>query len=119
MGIYSYPKNNKYYSVSDLSDSYAVIEVGGVQKIVQEGRHYSCNRLKAEIGSKVRFGRILAVKNDGKFHAGSPWIENASVEAEVLDKFKGDKITVFKMKPKKHTRSKNGQTQLKTRFLVT
>merc|ERR1712224_386098 len=100
-------------------DKYAVIEIGGVQKIVEEGRHYTCNRLKVTPGTKVLFGRVLAAKNDGKLHVGAPWIDNASVEAHILDEFKGDKIIVYKMKPKKHFRSKDGHRQLMTRFLVT
>merc|ERR1719198_2850083 len=67
---------------------YAIVEIGGTQKIVEEGRYYTCNRLKAEVGSKVHLGRILAVKDSGKFHVGAPWIGNAAVEAEILDTFK-------------------------------
>merc|ERR1712093_699257 len=102
-------------AVPNLWTSMQLLRLGEYKKIVQEGRYYSCNRLQVEIGSRGRFGRILALKNDGKFYTGAPWMENASVEAEILDKYKGDKVIVFKMKPKKHTRSKNGHTQLMTR----
>merc|ERR1711959_90985 len=83
------------------SKKYAIIELGGAQMIVQEGRYYSCNRLKVKTGSKVKFGRVLAVKNEGEFHLGEPWMESASVKADIVNEFKGKKITVFKMKPKK------------------
>merc|ERR1719408_701762 len=96
------------------SDTYAIIEIGGVQKIVEEGRYYSCNRLQAKIGSEVRFGRVLAAKNSGKFHIGAPWIENVSVEGKILEEFKADKILVYKMKPKNRLRRKNGHRQLMT-----
>jgi len=101
------------------SATYAIIDVGGSQKIVQEGRYYSCNRLQVGVGSKIKFGRILAMKKDDKFHLGAPWVEKASVEAEILEEFKGNKVLVYKMNPKKHTRKLNGHSQLKTRFLVT
>merc|ERR1712124_107722 len=128
-----YPLNKKFYLKTHMlfasqstspccfktTDKYAIIEVGGVQKIVQEGRYYSCNRLQAQVGAKVRFGRVLAVKDNGKFHVGAPWVDTASIEADILDNFKRNKILVYKMKPKKHTRSKNGHRQLLTRFLVT
>merc|ERR1719213_1436251 len=61
---------------------YSVIDIGGTQKIVQEGQHYSCNRLQVELGSTIRFGRVLALKECDEFHLGSPWVKNASVEAE-------------------------------------
>merc|ERR1711988_1700651 len=93
------------------ADNYAIIEIGGVQKIVEEGRYYSCNRLPAEIGTKIRLGRVLAVKNEGKLHVGTPWLENASIACEILDTYLGDKVIVYKMKPKKHSRSKNGHRQ--------
>merc|ERR1719235_569985 len=112
----SKPKSLETFSVPD---KYAVIEVGGVQKIVAEGRYYTCNRLQAEVGSRLLFGRVLAAKSNGHFHVGTPWMENVTVEAEILEEYKGDKIIVYKTRPKKHTRSKNGYRQTLTRFLVT
>merc|ERR1711939_289151 len=100
-------------------DNYAVIDVGGTQKIVKEGRYYSCNRLQTGRGSIIRFGRVLAIKNDGKFHIGAPWMKDALIEAEILEEIQGDKILVYKMNPKKHTRKLNGHRQKITRFLVT
>merc|ERR1712167_108160 len=100
-------------------ETYAVIDVGGTQKIVKEGRYYSCNRLQAGAGSRIRFGRVLAVKDNGKFHLGAPWVENALVEADILHESKGNKILVYKMNPKKHTRKLNGHRQLITQYLVT
>merc|ERR1739848_350409 len=105
----------EFISCQRSLDNYAVIEVGGSQKIVKEGQYYSCNRLQAGIGSTIRFGRVLAIKNNGKFHVGAPWITNALVEAEISDEFRGDKILVYKMNPKKHTRKLNGHRQLITR----
>merc|ERR1712224_531001 len=102
-----------------MGETYAVVEVGGSQKIVQQGRYYTCNRVRADIGSTVQLSRVLAVKDNGKFHMGSPWMVNASVDAELLEEFKGDKVIVYKMNPKKHTRTKNGHRQRLTRFIVT
>merc|ERR1711988_290687 len=101
------------------ADNYAIIEIGGVQKIIEEDRYYACNQLPAEIGSKIRFGRVLAVKTKGKLYLGTPWLENASIIGEILNAHLGDKIVVYKIKPKKHYRSKNGHRQHLTRFLVT
>merc|ERR1719198_1668347 len=94
---------------------YAIVEIGGTQTIVEEGRYYTCNRLKAEIGSKVRFGRVLAVQNNGDLRIGTPWIETALVEAQIIGEHLDNKIIVYKMNSKKHTRKKTGHRQLKTR----
>merc|ERR1740138_510523 len=99
-------------------NNYAVIEVGGTQKIVEEGRYYTCNHLPAEISSKIKFGRVLAVSSDGNLLVGNPWVEHATVTAEIIDEFLSAKTTVYKMKRKKHYRSKNGHRQSQTRFLV-
>ena len=58
-------------SVAKNVDKYAVIEIGGTQLIVEEGRYYSVNRLGAEKGSTIQMGRVLAVKKDGDFQVGA------------------------------------------------
>lgn len=74
---------------------------------------------QAEPGSTIRFGRVLASKEDGKFTAGRPYLDNITVEAEILEELKGEKVIVYKMKPKKHYQRKNGHRQPLTKFLVT
>lgn len=96
-----------------------MVEIGGHQLIVEEGRWYTVNRLQAEPGSKIQLGRVLAIKHDGKFHVGQPFLEGAKVEAEILEELKGPKVIVYKMKPKKHYRRKNGHRQPLTKFMVT
>eukprot|EP00798_Chlamydomonas_sp_ICE-L_P018443 gene18443-24918_t len=98
----------KAYHPSPLSQpapsTYAIVEVGGTQLIVEPGKWYTVNRLAADVGSKIKFGRVLAVKKDGKINFGMPYVEDASVEAEVIEELRGPKIIVYKMKPKKHYR---------------
>ena len=66
------------------------------------------NRLKADVGSRIKFGRVLALKKEGKLSVGAPYLENVNVEAEVVEELRGPKIIVYKMKPKKHYRRKQG-----------
>ncbi|KAK9818015.1 hypothetical protein WJX72_005717 [[Myrmecia] bisecta] len=106
-------------SYVSISDKYAVIDVGGTQHLVEEGRWYTCNRLKAEPGSKIQFARVLALKSGGQFQVGRPYLEDVKVEAEILEELKGPKLVVYKMKPKKHYRNKTGHRQLLTKFLIT
>jgi len=72
-----------------------------------------------EPGSKIEFGRVLALKSGDKFEVGKPYLEGVSVQATVLEELRGPKVIVYKMKPKKHTRKKNGHRQELTKFLVT
>lgn len=82
----------------------AVVEIGGTQMFVEPGKWYTCNRLKADVGSKIKFGRVLALKHDGKLTVGQPYLSNVTVEAEVLEELRGPKVIVYKMRPKKHYR---------------
>jgi large subunit ribosomal protein L21 len=78
--------------------TYAVVEVGGTQMFVEPGKWYTCNRLKVEVGSKIRFGRVLALKHEGKLTVGRPYLENVSVEAEVIEELRGPKVIVYKVR---------------------
>jgi large subunit ribosomal protein L21 len=100
--------------------TYAIIEVGGSQMFVEPGKWYTVNRLAAEPGAKIKFGRVLALKKDGgKLSVGAPYVEGAAVEAEVLEELRGPKVLVYKMKPKKHYRRTNGHRQDLSKFMVT
>eukprot|EP01025_Chloroclados_australasicus_P055498 TRINITY_DN6731_c0_g1_i1.p2 TRINITY_DN6731_c0_g1~~TRINITY_DN6731_c0_g1_i1.p2 ORF type:complete len:186 (-),score=9.22 TRINITY_DN6731_c0_g1_i1:386-943(-) len=101
------------------TDKYAIIEVGGVQQLVEEGRWYTCNRLQAEPGSRISFGRVLAMKKNGNFHVGQPYLTGATVQAEIIEEFKGPKVLVFKYKPKKHYKKKVGHRQPLSKFMIT
>lgn len=101
------------------ADTYAVVDIGGHQLIVEEGRWYTVNRLEVEAGSTIQLGRVLALKSNGEFKVGQPYLEGVTVEAEIMEEVKGPKVIVYKMKPKKHYRRTNGHRQPLTKFLVT
>eukprot|EP00884_Botryococcus_braunii_P008585 jgi/Botrbrau1/17728/Bobra.0166s0149.1 len=103
----------------DPKAKYAVVDIGGGQLLIEEGRWYTVNRLQAEIGSKIELKRVLALKNEGELTVGVPYLENVKVEAEILEDVKGPKLTIFKYRPKKHYRRKTGHRQPLTKFLVT
>lgn len=77
------------------------------------------NRLDVKAGSKIQLGRVLALKSNGEFKVGQPYLDGVSVEAEIMEEMKGPKVVVYKMKPKKHYRRTNGHRQPLTKFLVT
>ena len=101
--------------------NYAVIEVGGHQSVVEEGRFYTSNRLNGtEVGDTVEFKRVLLAKDQGagKLHMGEPYVEDVTVVGEIVDHFKGKKVLVQKYKPKKHYKRRVGHRQHLTKFVV-
>ena len=91
----------------------AIIEVGGTQQLVSTGRFYSCNSLNLEAGTKVNFERVLAVKDGEDLKVGQPYVKGVTVQATVMEAYRGKKEIVYKMKPKKHYRKKTvGSTDL-------
>ncbi|MDI9476804.1 MAG: 50S ribosomal protein L21 [Natronincolaceae bacterium] len=97
---------------------YAIIETGGKQYRVKEGDTLVVERLKAEQGDTVTIDNVLAVSKDGKLTVGSPTVDGAKVEAKVVEQGKSKKIIVFKYKPKKDYRKKQGHRQLYTKLIV-
>ena len=98
---------------------YAVIKTGGKQYQVKEGDVLFIEKIEGENGAEIKFDEVLAIGDDGKFTAGTPFVEGASVNAKILSQTKGKKIIVFKMKPKKGYRNKNGHRQPYTKVEVT
>lgn len=98
--------------------SYAIIETGGKQMRVEPGRFYDIELLPVEPDANVSIERVLFVQHDGEITIGQPFIEGATIEGTVMRHFRGRKIIVYKMKPKKKTRKKRGHRQEITRLMV-
>lgn len=97
---------------------YAIVETGGKQYRVQEGDVIYVEKLEADVGDTVVLDRVLAVSRDDGFTAGTPYVEGASVRAKVEKHGRGRKIVVFKYKPKKNYRRKQGHRQPYTKLLI-
>lgn len=91
--------------------TYAIIETGGKQLRVEPGRFYDVERLAADEDDSLVIDRVLFVDNDGDISVGQPLVDGATVEATVLRHLRGRKIIVYKMRPKKKTRKKQGHRQ--------
>jgi len=89
---------------------YAIIETGGKQYQVCEGDVLKVEKLSVAEGKTVELDKVLAISKDDKLTVGKPWLD-AKVTAKVLKHGKGDKIIVFKYKPKKNYRRKQGHRQ--------
>jgi len=97
---------------------YAVIETGGKQYKVAEGDAIYVEKLAAPVGEQVVLDRVLLVNKDGNVVVGTPVVANAKVTAKVEEHGKGEKIIVFKYKPKKNYRRKTGHRQPFTKLLI-
>ena len=91
---------------------HAIIETGGKQYKVAEGDTLFIEKLPVEAGDNVTFDKVLAVIDGDKATFGTP------VVAEVVKNGKGKKIIVFKYKPKKNYRRKQGHRQPYTKVII-
>ncbi|OOB79667.1 MAG: 50S ribosomal protein L21 [Epulopiscium sp. Nuni2H_MBin001] len=98
---------------------YAIIETGGKQYKVEEGAVIRVEKLDVAPGEEVTFDKVLAVSKDDKLTCGTPLVSGTTVKAEVLEQGKGQKIIVFKYKPKKSYKKKQGHRQLYTKVKIT
>ncbi|WP_448603740.1 50S ribosomal protein L21 [Thermoleptolyngbya sp.] len=98
--------------------TYAIVETSGTQLRVEPGRFYDVNRLDVGENEKVTLDRVLFVENDGEILVGQPLVAGATVEATVMRHLRARKIIVYKMRPKKKTRKKQGHRQDLTRLMI-
>lgn len=98
---------------------YAVIKTGGKQYMVNEGDVITVEKLDIAKGEKVLFEEVLAVsKEGGDLQIGKPVVSGAKVEATVVEEGRGKKVIVFKYKPKKDYRKKQGHRQPFTKVRI-
>lgn len=98
--------------------TYAIIETGGKQLRVEPGRFYDVERLPVDEAGNVTIERVLFVEHNGEISVGQPLVAGATVEGTVVRHLRGRKIIVYKMRPKKKTRKKQGHRQELTRLMI-
>src|SRR5215217_1944275 len=98
---------------------YAVIETGGKQYRVEVGTELEVELLDVQPGDSIELGRVLLVADGDATSFGQPVVANAAVQAEVLRRDRGDKLIVFKYRPKARSRVKKGHRQDHTVLRVT
>ena len=97
---------------------HAIIETGGKQYKVAEGDTLFIEKLPVEAGDTVTFDKVLAVLDGDKATFGAPVVDGAKVTASVMKNGKGKKVIVFKYKPKKGYRRKQGHRQPYTKVTI-
>ncbi len=97
---------------------FAIVEIAGLQYKVEQDQKLFVNRLKGDKGAKVSFDKVLLTVN-GSTTIGAPAVSGITVDAEILDHVKADKVIVFKKKRRKGYEKKNGHRQSLTQIQIT
>ncbi|MEB3296638.1 MAG: 50S ribosomal protein L21 [Cyanobacteriota bacterium] len=97
---------------------YAIVEASGQQFWLQPNRYVDLDRLSADVDDSVTIDQVLLVNDGTTTTLGQPFVTGASVTLKVLAHRRGTKVIVYKMRPKKKTRRKNGHRQELTRVMV-
>ena len=97
---------------------YAVIETGGKQLTAAAGQFVDIEKLPQNKGEKVSLTNILMLISGKDSKIGNPYIKGATVNGHILEQGKDDKVIVYKMRPKKGTRKKQGHRQLYSRVFI-
>lgn len=96
---------------------YAIIQTGGKQYKVAVGDEVLVEKLDVEVDAEVEF-EVLLVSDESGIKVGKPVVEGVKAKAKVLEQGKGKKVIVFKYKPKKNSRKKNGHRQPFTKVQI-
>ena len=96
---------------------YAVVETGGKQYKVSEGDVIFVEKMDVNEGDNVTLDKVVAVSDENGIKVGND-VANANVSAKVLKNGKEKKVIVFKMKPKKGYRKKQGHRQPYTKLQI-
>ncbi|OPX98177.1 MAG: 50S ribosomal protein L21 [Syntrophorhabdus sp. PtaU1.Bin002] len=97
---------------------YAIIQSGGKQYRVAEGRRVKLEKLFKNAGDEVRIEEVLVMNDGSSTIIGNPYVEGASVNGKVISQGKGRKVIVFKYKRRKDSKTKKGHRQPYTEVLV-
>lgn len=98
---------------------FAVVDINGSQHKVAPKEVIEVQKLNAEPGKTVKFDHVvLLATSDSDAKIGQPYVEGASVEAKVVEHFRGEKVRVFKFKPKTRYARTQGHRQELTKLEI-
>ena len=97
---------------------YAVIKTGGKQYKVSPGEKLKVEQLSTEVGAEVVLDQVLLVGEGDSVRLGQPTVAGATVRATVVSHGRGDKVTIFKMRRRKHYQKHQGHRQNYTELKI-
>lgn len=115
----SKPARSRTRKATASENGYAIVETGGKQYRVKVGDRIRVERIHADAGSDISLDRVLLLGGAGATTIGAPLVDGAAVAAHVDDHLRGEKMYVFKYKPKKRYRRKIGHRQELTELTIT
>lgn len=97
---------------------YAVVEAGGRQYQLTSGRYVDVELVQAEPEQEFVFEKVLAIVNGKESVIGAPFVDGARVIGKIISHGRGEKLIVYKYRPKKGTRKRTGHRQGFTRIWI-
>ena len=96
---------------------FAVVKAGGKQFTVRSNDLITVNKLEGKAGDKITLSEVVMVGGE-KAKLGMPFVQGASVVAEIMEQKRGDKVLVFKKKRRQNYRRRKGHRQYLTTLKV-
>ena len=90
---------------------YAVVKTGGKQYKVAPGEKLKVEQIPADVGAEVVLDQVLMIGEGESVRLGRPVVDGVTVKATVVAHGRGDKVTIFKMRRRKHYRKHQGHRQ--------
>lgn len=97
---------------------YAVIKTGGKQYRVAEGETLKIESVPGDVGGAIVLDQVLMVGNGDKVSVGKPLLSGATVKATIVANGRHDKVTIFKMRRRKHYQKHQGHRQNYTEIRI-
>ena len=97
---------------------YAVIKTGGKQYRVIQGETLKIEIVDGEVGGAIVLDQVLMVGNGDKISVGKPLLSGASVKATIVAHGRHDKVSIFKMRRRKHYQKHQGHRQNYTEIRI-
>jgi len=97
---------------------YAVIKTGGKQYRVKQGETLKIETVAGEVGSAIVLDKVLMVGDGDKLSVGKPMLAGATVNATIVSNGRHDKVTIFKMRRRKHYQKHQGHRQNYTEIRI-
>ena len=105
-------------AVKGESKMYAVVRTGGKQYKVSPGDILEVEKLAGAVGDSIVLEDVLMVAGEEGLEIGRPNVAGASVTARITGQHRGEKILVFRYRPKKRVRVRRGHRQFLTRLQI-
>jgi len=98
---------------------YAIVQTGGKQYRVQPGEVLRVESLPGDVGKTVELKKVCLVHGDKGLQVGKPWVDRASVKAEIVEQGRTRSIMIFKKQRRKNYRRTKGHRQGFTQIRIT